>query len=72
MAGGGLGVTVLPAMAAPLGAAAGLATVPFKGAAAGRTIALAFRPTSTRRAEIEKVAEVLRRRAPAGTAALPA
>lgn len=70
MAAGGLGITVLPAMAASAGAAAGLRTVPFRGDAPTRTLALAFRPTTARRAELLAVAEVLRDRAPAGTKAL--
>lgn len=72
MAAGGLGVTVLPAMAAALGRAAGLRSVPFSGRAPGRTIGLAFRPGTARREELTAVARVLRRRAPAGTAPLPA
>ena len=72
MAAGGLGVTVLPAMAAAQGRAAGLRTVPFSGRSPLRTIGLALRPGSARRDELLLVARVLRRRAPAGTVPLPA
>jgi LysR family hydrogen peroxide-inducible transcriptional activator len=67
MASGGLGVTVLPAMAAGTAAAAALRTVPFRGKPPSRTIVLAFRPTTARRRELDAVAAVLRDRAPAGT-----
>lgn len=69
MASGGLGVTVLPAMAAAPGspATAVLRTVPFRGTPPSRTIALAFRGTTARRAELGEVARVLRDRAPPGT-----
>jgi LysR family transcriptional regulator, hydrogen peroxide-inducible genes activator len=73
MAAGGLGVTVLPAMAAhaPGADAAGLRMVRFRGEAPFRTIGLAFRPSTARREELGLVAGVLRRRAPPGTTALP-
>jgi LysR family hydrogen peroxide-inducible transcriptional activator len=72
MAAGGLGITVLPAMAAEgagsLSAAQGpLVVLPFRAPEPYRTIGLAFRSESARRAEIETVARVLRRRPPAGT-----
>ena len=69
MASGGLGVTVLPAMAAAPGApaAAVLRMVPFRGTPPSRTIALAFRGTTARRSELEEVARILRDRAPPGT-----
>lgn len=71
MAAGGLGLTVLPAMAfASRAGAAGLRAVPFGGAAPYRTIALAIRPGTSRRAEIEALADVIRRRRPEGTAAV--
>lgn len=72
MAAGGLGVTVLPAMAfAHRASVAGLRPVPFHGPAPYRTIALALRPGSARREEMRAVADVLRRRAPDGTVAVP-
>jgi LysR family hydrogen peroxide-inducible transcriptional activator len=68
MAASGLGITILPAMAAGprLHPSAALRTLRFRGAAPYRTVALAFRPTTARRAELERVAEVLRRRLPEG------
>ena len=72
MAAGGLGITVLPAMAADapgsLTLAGGpLAAVPFRAPVPYRTIGLAFRAVSARRGEIEKIARVLHRRPPSGT-----
>jgi len=73
MAAGGMGVTVLPSMAAAPGAPATavLRTVPFSGPPPARTIALAFRPTTARRQELAAVARILRDRAPPGTVPLP-
>ncbi|MCE9634499.1 MAG: LysR family transcriptional regulator [Planctomycetes bacterium] len=72
MAAGGLGVTLLPAMASSLGLGAGLTLVPFGSRAPSRTIVLAFRPTTARRDELRAVADVLRSRPPAGTVSLRA
>lgn len=75
MAAGGLGVTVLPAMALGnrfglAGPAAPLRAVPFRGSAPFRTIGLAFRTTTARREELLAVADVLRSRAPDGAVAV--
>jgi LysR family hydrogen peroxide-inducible transcriptional activator len=74
MASGGMGVTVLPSMAAAPGspATAALRTVPFRGTPPARTIVLAFRPTTARRQELAAVTRILRERAPAGTVPVPA
>jgi LysR family hydrogen peroxide-inducible transcriptional activator len=75
MAAGGLGLTVLPSMAVEgagsLAPADGpLRTLPFRGKPPFRTIGLAFRPATARRDEIRAVANVLRKRPPAGTKAV--
>jgi len=53
MVAGGIGATLLPAMAAPRGddAPSALALVPFIGTGPGRTIGLAWRPASHREEE---------------------
>ncbi len=73
MVAGGTGITLLPAMAAAVEVQErdGLALRPFRDPAPVRTIGLAWRSTSTRRAEYELLAEVLREQAPAGTLPLP-
>lgn len=73
MAAGGLGVTLLPAIAAHAAGAdaAGLRVVAFRGEAPYRTIGLAFRASTARRSELESIAAVLRRRAPPGATPIP-
>lgn len=75
MTAGGLGITVLPAMASggvtpTAGGPDGVRTLPFAGRAPFRTICLAFRPTTARRTELRAVADVLRRRRPPGTTSM--
>jgi len=58
MVAGGLGITLLPSLAAGVGTE-DLALVPFRSPAPARTIGLAWRPGSSRRAEFELLAELL-------------
>jgi len=60
MVSGGLGVTLLPTMAAGLATSAGLALRTLDDPAFSRHIALAWRPTSPRHAEFRMLAELLR------------
>lgn len=58
MVAAGVGVTLLPEMAARGGAAAGLVIIPFTRPAPGRTVALAWRGSTPHRAQFEALAEV--------------
>ena len=73
MVAGGTGVTLLPAMAVPgeVHAPDRLAIVPLERRS-GRTIGLAWRPSSPRVRAFEALAEVLVEKAPAGTVPLAA
>ncbi|MCG3134964.1 MAG: hypothetical protein HMLKMBBP_02437 [Planctomycetes bacterium] len=70
MAAGGLGVTVVPAMAVGSalwpGGPDGLRALPIRGRSPFRTIALAFRRTAARGDEIRAVAAALREHRPRG------
>jgi LysR family hydrogen peroxide-inducible transcriptional activator len=59
MVAGGLGVTLLPQIAATSAANSDLALIPFQAPAPARTIGLAWRAGSPRRAEFELLAEAL-------------
>ncbi len=61
MVAGGLGTTLLPAMAVPhlAGPGTGLWTIPFRKPAPGRTIGLAWRPGSPREAGFRQLGEAL-------------
>ncbi len=61
MVAGGSGLTLLPTLALPVEAKAGdLAVVPFRKPAPGRTVGLAWRPTSPRAEDFRLLAELLR------------
>jgi LysR family hydrogen peroxide-inducible transcriptional activator len=70
MTAGGLGVTVLPAMASPL-ITESVRAVPLRERAAFRTIGLVWRRGAARADELRAVGAVLRETAPAGTKELP-
>ncbi len=61
MVAGGLGVTLLPALAAPSGQSeeTDLVLVPFRGTGPGRTVGLAWRPASHREDEFRLLGAAL-------------
>ncbi|KAB0676432.1 LysR substrate-binding domain-containing protein [Aureimonas leprariae] len=62
MVAGGLGATLIPAIAIEAETAAGgIEVLPFRDPQPSRTLVLAFRRSSTRRRDIEALAEVVRR-----------